>query len=111
MNSTTPSHLDSGPTRSLLGCYLPSTAPLLGCLGMSGSFSRARRRGLSIVSDPNLHSHRVTDNSVSVVTQLQSLFSSPLWCRRRKGREQKRWSSNSLRLDQDGGCFLIDRGP
>ncbi|TNN67975.1 hypothetical protein EYF80_021767 [Liparis tanakae] len=36
MNSTTPTHLDSGPSDSLLGCYLPSTALLLGCLGVSG---------------------------------------------------------------------------
>lgn len=46
-------------------------------------------RGLSIVTDPNLHPHGVKGNSVSVATQLLSLFTSPLWYCYKEGRTKE----------------------
>lgn len=67
-------------------------------------------RALSIVTDPNLHPHRVKGTSVTIATQLQSFFSSPLWCWHKKGKTKE---IKQLQFTAWSGCwmFSIDCGP
>lgn len=90
------------------------------CLAPSPTATPQLHGCLSIVTDPNLHPlGGVKGNSVSVVTQLQSLFNSPLRCRCAEGRtketaqflqdvlHQPRSSRADMHLGQRQSCSHI----